>query len=107
MGGECDGIDALLARYFSPLVSGEPRCFVVDAQLEPGVWLLFAASLLSMATGHLFMHGGADALDDHARRCGRAEQSIPPPIWPNPIPLDGARGDALAPTPLNVPLLPS
>ena len=28
LGGECDGLDALLARpYFAPLVHAEPRCF--------------------------------------------------------------------------------
>ena len=87
VGDECDVVNGLLARYFAPLVQHEPRCFVVDAQLEPGVWLLFAASLVSMATGHLFMHGGARALDDHERRRGRAERAIPPPILPNPAPL--------------------
>ena len=111
VGGECDGINRLLSRYFSPLVSGEPNCFVVDAQLEPGVWLLFAASLVSIVSGHLFMHGGARALNDHERRCGRAERDPPPPIWPNPIALDGAHGGAPAPAPalalLGAPLLPS
>ena len=102
MGGECDGVDQLLARYFAPLVQHEPRCFVVDAQLEPGVWLLFAASLVSMATGHLFMHGGRRALDDHERRRGRAERAIPPPISPNPVPLSSARVS----TALDAPLLP-
>ena len=107
VGSECDGVNRLLSRYFSPLVSGEPRCFVVDAQLEPGVWLLFAASLVSMASGHLVMHGGARALSDHERRSGRAERDAPPPIWPNPIALGGAHGGAPAPALLGAPLLPS
>ena len=110
VGDECDGVNRLLSLYFSPLVGGEPRCFVVDAQLEPGVWLLFVASLVSLVSGHLFMHGGARALKDHERRCGRAED-FPPPIWPNPIALGGshggARADAPAPALLGAPLLPS
>ena len=110
VGDECDGVNRLLSLYFSPLIGGEPRCFVVDAQLEPGVWLLFVASLVSLVSGHLFMHGGARALKDHERRCGRAED-FPPPIWPNPIALGGshggARADAPAPALLGAPLLPS
>ena len=110
VGDECDGVNRLLSLYFSPLVGGEPRCFVVDAQLEPGVWLLFVASLVSLVSGHLFMHGGARALKDHERRCGRAKD-FPPPIWPNPIALGGSHGgeraDAPAPALLGAPLLPS
>ena len=74
VGDECDGIDAALRTYFDYTVGGdkaEERCFVVDARLEGGIWLLFCASLVSMVCGHAVMHGGIEALEDHERRLGR------------------------------------
>ena len=100
VGDECDALNALLRRYFGALVHGEPQCFRVDAQLEPGAWLLFAASAVSMATGYLVMHGGRRALKDHERRCARTARRFPTAAAAGLTPLSATSGGD--PIPLGV-----
>ena len=68
---KCDGLEDLANEYFSDLVHGSSRCFDVTAQLLSGCWYLFAASIVSAATGMTLMYAGKDALGAHEHRVGR------------------------------------
>ena len=74
VGGECDGLNRLLAAHFAPLVHDEPMCFEVHNTLGPGMWILLGGSFVSMALGHAVMVLGISALDDHERNLGRADR---------------------------------
>lgn len=64
IGSRCDQINVILKEYLNKELDGDDRCFDVQAYLQQGCWILFAACLISVATGMLVMRMSHKAIRD-------------------------------------------
>ena len=46
VGDKCDFINPFLAKFFDNTLNGHDTCFEVDAFLQSGCWILFAAAIM-------------------------------------------------------------
>eukprot|EP01105_Mastigella_eilhardi_P004641 TRINITY_DN161_c0_g1_i1.p1 TRINITY_DN161_c0_g1~~TRINITY_DN161_c0_g1_i1.p1 ORF type:complete len:1006 (-),score=278.27 TRINITY_DN161_c0_g1_i1:44-3061(-) len=65
--GKCDGVNAIVEKYFDDIVDGDDTCFDVIATLRRGCWLMFAASVMYIATAVVVMRTCHKALRERGR----------------------------------------